>query len=311
MFSGQGSHYYQMGRDLYEQHEVFRDVMNTGDCILRTLLHRSVIEEIFQNPISKEFDDLLISHPSLLLVEYALYRMLESEGIRPDYVWGSSAGEFSAAVASGIIDFETALQLVVRQANLTAQLCPKGRMLAVLENPELYQRSDVLQNLTTLAGINFPKNFVLSCSLDALEEVLKYLHANDIIFQKLPVSYAFHSPEIAALKVPFVEFCATLAPFNLPGIPFLSSAKAQRLDGIDHEYFWQVARQPIRFHQTFLNFPYKDHGIFIDCGPSGSLSTAIKYSLPTLSRTSFFPLLTPYRRAKQNLEDIKKCLMAD
>ena len=99
MFSGQGSHYYQMGKDLYESHPVFRSQMEQGDAIVRALAGRSVLDELFRHPISMPFDDLVISHPALIMLEYALFRVLVSEGIVPDCVWGSSAGEFAAGIA--------------------------------------------------------------------------------------------------------------------------------------------------------------------------------------------------------------------
>jgi trans-AT polyketide synthase, acyltransferase and oxidoreductase domains len=308
MFSGQGSHYYQMGRDLYDQHDVFRRVMEAGDKVLRSTLQCSVIDEIYKHSISKEFNNLLVSHPALVLVEYAVYQVLVSEGLKPDYVWGSSAGEFAASIAAGVFDFETALLIAAEQAKLTARHCERGGMLAVLADPDLYCRVDLFRDQTTLAGVNFANNFVISANANILDKVIDYLIENNIVFQKLPVDYAFHSAAIDGLRVPFIDLCKASGKFGAPKIPFLSSATAGQLTSIDEEYFWQVARGPIQFYKTFSNFAHKENGIFIDCGPSGTLATFIKYSVSPDSRSTYFPLLTPYKRGQSNLAAIKEHL---
>lgn len=308
MFSGQGSQYYQMGKDLYDTHAVFRRVMDEGDKILQPVLHRSIVEELYKHPISKELDDLLISHPALLLVQYALFKSLVSEGIEPDFVWGASAGELAAAVAAEVLDLKTALLLVVEQAKILIQYCEKGGMLAILDEPKIYEETKILRANTTLAGINYSKNFIVAGKTVSLNAVYSYLKANEIVHQKLPVNYAFHSAEIDGAKEPFEDFCRTLPAFDRPKTAFLSSVVADQLDKLEQNYFWDVARRPILFQKMLTQLELDNPSIFIDCGPSGTLATFVKYGLSPKSGSSFFPILSFFQRGMRNLGELKRHL---
>jgi acyl transferase domain-containing protein len=162
MFSGQGSQYFQMARDLYDGYEVFRETMHVGERIVRRKLGRSLLAELYGRSHTQVFDDLRLSHPALLMTEYAIYRVLISEGIAPDAVWGSSLGEFVAAVASGAWSYETAMDAVLEHARLVTAHCEPGGMLAVLGGLEHYDALVAEGIPLTLAGVNFAMHFTLA-----------------------------------------------------------------------------------------------------------------------------------------------------
>jgi acyl transferase domain-containing protein len=310
MFSGQGTQYYQMAKDLYEHHPVFRKTMDEGDEIAKTILRSSIVSEIFRYPLAKNFDDLIISSTALVLVQYSFFRTLLSEGIQPDYVWGSSIGEIVAAAAANVFDLETALLLAAEQAKLIVQRCRKGGMVAVFADASFYDTSEELKRNTTLAGINFPKGFVISGEAKQLELVVEHLNDQDITHQRLPVNYGFHSHYIDEFIEPFSKFCLNLQTFRAPGVPFLSSARAKILYEIDQCYFPYVARGPIQFYEMFRQFNrIKDNGIFIDCSPSGTLATCIKYaSVSNGGSLSQFSVLSPFGDAMRRLALLKESL---
>ncbi|MEL7145697.1 MAG: acyltransferase domain-containing protein, partial [Bacteroidota bacterium] len=97
MFSGQGSQYYHMGSKLYDANPVFRREMDRLDAIVKAESGRSVVAELYneQHKFSVPFLSLPLTHPAIFMVEYAMFKTLESEGITPDYVLGSSLGEFA------------------------------------------------------------------------------------------------------------------------------------------------------------------------------------------------------------------------
>jgi trans-AT polyketide synthase/acyltransferase/oxidoreductase domain-containing protein len=97
---GQGSQYFGMGQPLYAEQPVFREELRALDDIARPLLGRSVVEVVFhpQRRRMEPLDDLLISHPAILMVEVALARTLASQGILPDLVVGASLGELTAVL---------------------------------------------------------------------------------------------------------------------------------------------------------------------------------------------------------------------
>src|SRR5688572_9620134 len=108
MFSGQGSHYYQMGRELFEQQPIFRHWMQLADSIYQELTGLSIIHELYENGHKKSepFVRTLLTHPAIFSIEYALGQIILEQGIIPDYVLGTSLGEFAAAVFAGVMTFE-------------------------------------------------------------------------------------------------------------------------------------------------------------------------------------------------------------
>jgi acyl transferase domain-containing protein len=308
MFSGQGSHYYQMGKDLYESHPVFRSQMEQSDAIVRSLLGRSVLEELYGHPISKPFDDLVISHPSLIMLEHALFKTLVSEDIVPDCVWGSSAGEFVAGIAAGIWSLESALTTSVEQATRVVQACPPGGMLAILGPRSLYDKSQVIRDCTTLASVNFDQHFVVSGLTANLGIVERFLDDSGVAHQRLAVSYAFHSSGIDLIKNSFLAYCRALPSFKPPQVSFLSGMTASYLPEVAPSYFWDAVRQPIRFQDTVVRMEREQASIFVDCGPSGTSANFIKYNLGPHSQSRYFSTLTAFHQSTENLRVLKKFL---
>ncbi|MCU7933277.1 MAG: acyltransferase domain-containing protein [Candidatus Thiodiazotropha sp. (ex Dulcina madagascariensis)] len=305
MFSGQGSQYYQMGRDLYECHPVFRNTMQEGDIVVKRNIQRSVIDELYRQHESSQFDDLLITHPALVLVECALYQVLVYEGVKPDYVWGSSIGEYAAAVAAGVWCMETALTAAVEQAKYVIQHCPLGGMIAVLAPPALYGDSQELRESAVLAGVNFSNHFMISARNEKLDTAERFLREANAAYLRLPVEYAFHSCDIEEAGNSFEIFCQTLRPFCTPKVRFVSSMTGREMVNIPRNYFWEVVRNPIRFQKTFSQLGITDHGVFIDCGPSGTMATFVKYNLTPDSSAQLFPILTPYQQAEKQIDTLK------
>jgi trans-AT polyketide synthase/acyltransferase/oxidoreductase domain-containing protein len=309
MFSGQGSHYYQMGKDLYDSHPIFRSQMERGDAIMRQLLGRSVLAELYRQPISQPFDDLIIAHSALIMVEHALCEMLVSEGIEPDCVWGSSAGEFVAGIAAGIWSLESALAVSVEQASQVVRWCSPGGMLAILASPALYESSRVIREHTTFVGVNFSRHFVVSGSKANLGIVERFLSESGTVCQRLGVQYAFHSDAIDIARDPVVRFCHMLPEFKEPQLVcFFSGMTAEYLTSVPRSYFWDVVRQPIKFYEGVTRLEQQQTSIFVDCGPAGTSASFIKYSLPAHSQSTYFPLLTAFHQSTANLDILKKHL---
>jgi acyl transferase domain-containing protein len=309
MFSGQGSHYYQMGKDLWESHPVFRSQMERGDAIVRPLLGRSVLDELYRLPISAPFDELIISHPALIMVQHALFATLVSEGIEPDCVWGSSAGEFAAGIAAGVWSLESALAASIEQARQVTRSCAPGGMLAVVGPPSLYQSLRLIREHTTLAGVNFDSHFVVSGPTKNLESVERCLAGSGTSCQRLAIRFAFHSEAIDIVRDFFIRFCETLPEFKLPHLTYFSGITAQYLRTIPRSYFWDVVRQPMKFYEGLMRLEREQSSVFVDCGPAGTLATFLKYALPPHSPSTYFSTMTAFHQGTRNIEILKKHLM--
>ena len=155
MFSGQGSQYFQMGRELFKTNDIFHDWMIRLDTIAKGLTGDSVIGTLYSDASRKgdSFDRTLLTHPAIFMVEYALAQALIHAGVLPDMVLGASMGSFAAATVAGFIEVEDALASVVHQA-IAIEECERGGMIAVLADPALFAE-DFLSHRSELAAVNF------------------------------------------------------------------------------------------------------------------------------------------------------------
>src|SRR5215470_15781398 len=194
MFSGQGSQYFQMGKELFEKNTTFRNWMLRLEDIARGGIGRSVVETLYSGELGKgdSFDQTVLTHPAIFMVEYSLAQTLIQAGLWPDMVLGVSLGSFAAAAVAGFIDVEDALTAVIRQATAFEERCEPGGMIAVLADPALFAE-DFLRGHSELAAVNFSTHFVVSARRDELAEIEAALKERNIGYRRLPVSFPFHS----------------------------------------------------------------------------------------------------------------------
>ena len=302
LFSGQGSQYFQMGKELFEQNGVFRDSMYRLDQIVRDLSGQSVIEAVY-SPDSRKtdpFDRTLLTHPAILMVEYSLAQCLIVAGIVPNAVLGSSLGSFAAAAVAGCMAIEDAVAAVVQQAAAFESRCDAGGMLAVFAEPSLFEQA-FLREHSELAGVNFSSHFVISAPQHHFEPIEAGLRNRNIAFQRLPVSFAFHSKWIDAARVPIETFLQSIQTKS-SRLPLVCCERAGILtDPPDGAYFWRLVRGQIRFRETIAQLEREAPRRYIDVGPAGTLATFLKYGLPPSSTSTVHPLLTPFGQDRKNL----------
>lgn len=309
MFSGQGSHYFQMGRELYKQHVLFRRWMNNLDSMVYDIIRESVCEKIYdeKNKISDPFIKILYSHPAIFMVEYAMAKVLLNEGIRPDYILGTSMGEFSSAAISGILSLEESLEAVIQQADVIEQNCQEGKMVAILEKVELFHNTPILNETCELAVVNFDLHFVISLKPEDVKRITAYLGNKRINYQEIPVSFGFHSSLIDPAKIIYKKMLKNIT-YKMPKTNYISGIYNERLKKIPGNYFWDIVRKQINFKKTIQNMESKNNYIYLDLGPSGTLANFIKYIIPEESQSISMPIITPFRRDLSNLKIIKELL---
>ena len=304
MFSGQGSHYYQMGRILFDEDAHFRESMLHLDGIVTALSGRSVVQALYHSGHGKAdpFIDTALTHPAIVMVEYSMTRVLAARGLRADLTLGASLGSFAAAVASGFISIEDALALAIQHACALESRCKPGAMLAVLAEPKLH-REEFLSSVSELAGVNFASHFVISTPLEYVPGIEDGLRRRGIAYQLLPVSFAFHSRWIDEAREALVVRPPASGQRNTH-VPMTCCAHARILDSLPEDYFWTVARQPILFQQTIALLETRGPNRYIDVGPAGTLATVLKYLLPASSSSTFHSTFSPYNRERSNLDAI-------
>lgn len=273
LFSGQGSHYYGMGKELYATHWRFRHWMDKLDEIAKDFSGQSIVQELYSASASQRqapFNDLRISHPAIFIIQFSLAQTLIEDGIEPDIVFGSSLGEIVAAAVAGVLRLEDAILLVLRQAYFFSERANDGGMIAVLAGTELYENTQHIKHSSCIASYNFDRHFVLSGTHTSIAELARFFLEKNIVHQILDVPVAFHSKVIdhhAAAWNTEVEGLRLL-PAN---IPMVSPAFATLLNEIDSYHFWDCVRLPIQFSAAARKMLALQHDfIFIDVSPSNT-----------------------------------------
>lgn len=293
MFSGQGSHYYQMGRELNNQEPVFKRQLQAAEKIFRDLTGLSILEHLYNDHFKKSdrFSRTLLTHPSIFMIEYALASLLLEQGIVPDYVLGASLGEFCAAVIAGILTFEEAFQAVIVQAQILETYCPPGAMMAIIHPSSLYHNFGLVREQSEQAAINFPSHFVISGRTDHLKHIAAFLKEQQITFHELAVEYGFHSALIDDAAQPYLQFLERLS-LKTPHTPFISCAHDSPFTPLRGQ-FWDAIRKPIHFQETIEALERENNYTYLDLGPSGTLATFVKYNLKKGSPSLTHSVLTP------------------
>jgi acyl transferase domain-containing protein len=301
MFSGQGSHYLQMGRALFEKEPSFRKRMRALDEIVCDLSGKSVIAVIYADAHDPAaiFARTAITHPSIFMVEFALAELLIQKGIAPDLTLGSSVGCFAAAAVAGFIDVGDALTAVVRQASALEAFCEPGGMVAVLANPTMYGQSFLCEK-SELAAVNFASHFVVAATAGRLAEIEASLRKQGLAHQRLPVAFAFHSRWIDQAKESFNSSMRSTR-CTRGNLSMMCCDHVSILDALPEEYFWNVTRNKIRFHDAIEELERTGLHRYIDVGPAGTLATFLKYGLARTSKSTFHPILTPFGHDQKNL----------
>lgn len=299
MFSGQGSQYHQMGKQLFQENAVFRQWMTRLDDLAYEISGKRVVDAIYSGGKAEIFDRLLLTHPAIFMVEYSLAQCVINEGIEPDLTLGASLGSFAAAAVAGHIGVEDAMIAVLKQAMIFESSCEPGGMIAIMADPSLYEER-FLSERSEMTGINFDTHFGVSAMWRDLDPIESALKERDVVHQRLPVRIAFHSRGIDSARERFTSLMRSV-PIGKGSLPLVCCAQATTLTYLPDDYFWPVVRGPIRFRDTVAHLERGGTYRYIDVGPSGTLATFVKYVLPKSSESTARAILTPYGQDLKNL----------
>lgn len=310
VFSGLGSQYFQMGAEMFALCPQFRAWMRRMNSVVGELTGRSVIDELYlgERRKSEALDDMLLSCTGLFMVEFALAQTLIDSGVRPDVTVGYSLGSYAAATVSGCIDYHTALQMLCEWTEAIVKCAEPGSMLAIMDTDRA-RVLDLLGGNVELASNNFPGHFVLALPRHALAAAEGALRSACVTFQRLPVSYAFHSRWIDGARSAFLS-ASDEAVARVATIPMVCCARSQMLSVLPKGFFWSVARGPVQFQKTIEWLHSRAVYRYIDIGPSGTIAAFLKNLLPSQARPSIDDILTPFGRDIEKLERLVKSVRA-
>jgi acyl transferase domain-containing protein len=296
MYSGQGSQYYHMGRELFEQCASIRANLLALDDIAGELLHESVLHHLYDPRRSRAapFERTGLTHAAIYMVQSALTKFLLEEGLAPDYLLGASLGTYVAAAVAGCCTEEDGMRTVAAQGRALETSTNRGCMYAVLAPLRLFETNATLQEHTELCGVNFSCHFVIATTLDRSSIVETMLRNQGVRYQRLSVAHAFHSRWVDDLSYVCKQELQQQV-YCEANVPLICCMRAGVLDTPPTSaYFWEVVRKPIRFRDTIECLERSSDFIYVDVGPSGTLATFTKYNLSRTSASTCHALMTPH-----------------
>lgn len=277
LFSGQGAQYPKMGEELYHQEAIVRETFEQAS----TILGYDMAELCFTE--NERLNQTEYTQPAILTVSTAFWRLLDAQGIEADAVAGLSLGEYTALVASGALDFQTAVALVQKRGGYMANAAPAGvgKMVAVMNTPaetiEQICKEASQAGIVTPANYNTPQQIVIGGEVPAVDKAVELLQAagtKRVI--PLNVSGPFHTALLEPASQQLAQELAQIT-FDELQVPVISNTTAQPMqqDQIKELLTLQV-KSPVRFYESIATLKQLGIQQVIEIGPGKVLSGFMK-----------------------------------
>ena len=277
VFPGQGAQFVGMGKDLYENNPVAKEMFDKANEILGFN-----ITDLMFNGTDEDLRQTKVTQPAIFLHSVILAKTM-GDDFNPDMVAGHSLGEFSALVAAGALSFEDGLRLVSARAQAIQKACEKtpSTMAAVLALPDAKVEelcASVTEGVVVPANYNCPGQIVISGSIEGVDAACaKMLEAGAKRALKLKVGGAFHSPLMEPARAELADAIAH-TDFHAPKCPVYQNVNAEPQtdpETIKKNLIAQLTA-PVRWTQTIQNMIAAGADTFVEVGPGAVLQGLVK-----------------------------------
>ena len=277
LFSGHGAQYVGMGQELYQQESSVQQTFTEAS----EMLGYDMTELCFTE--NDRLNQTEYTQPAILTVSVAFWRLLKEKGLQADALAGLSLGEYSALVASGALDFQTAVALVQKRGKFMANAAPQGvgKMVAVMNTPaetiEAICKEASQVGIVSPANYNTPQQIVIGGEVAAVDQAVQLLQAAGAKRMiPLNVSGPFHTKLLEPASKQLAQELAKIEIKDLQ-VPVISNttAKPMKQEQVK-ELLEKQVKSPVRFYESIEQLKQMGIEQMIEIGPGKVLTGFLK-----------------------------------
>ncbi len=283
LFTGQGSQYVNMLRELRDVEAIVAETFAEADEVMGPLIGGTLTSRIFIDDADEAAlaaaEDALkqtaVTQPAVLAVDTSLARLMEAYGIAPDLLMGHSLGEYGALVAAGAMSFGDALKAVSARGDAMTHLAMEdnGLMAAVFGDVERVREViEGVDGYVVIANLNSTKECVIGGATAAVEAAMEALREAGMRAQPLPVSHAFHTEIVAHASEPLIEVLKSLS-LRAPSRPVVANVDGELYPSGDdavvrmHDILGRQVGSPVQFVKGLGTLYDAGARVFVEMGP--------------------------------------------